>query len=349
MLQNIRDNIQGTMAKVIIAIIIVPFAIFGVEKLVGGVVTAEVAKVNGDEITEVELQQAISAQRRQIMSMLGENAQPSMLDEATLRGPALDNLITQRVLQQSAESLDLRVPDRVVDQAIISLGAFQEDGRFSPERYKFVLNSQGYTPAYFKRMLQQELLINQLHGGLASSDFVTDQELQAVAALLQQQRSFHYTVIPLNGLAADQPITEADEQQYYQANLDRFMREERIRLQYIEVKTSDFAKPASEEAIKAEYERERSAFKPVTERHAAHILIESNAERSDEQAAALAASLAKRVSDGEDFAKIAAKYSDDLGSKNNGGDHGSSAGDAFPAEFEQALAKMKEGEISPPV
>ncbi len=68
MLQNIRDNVQGTMAKVIVAIIIVPFAIFGVETLFSSNGPTPVAKVNGSKISELDLAQAISMQKRQMLA-----------------------------------------------------------------------------------------------------------------------------------------------------------------------------------------------------------------------------------------------------------------------------------------
>src|SRR5579872_4941901 len=120
MLQNIRDNVQGIVAKVIIAIIIVPFAIFGIETLISGGGPAEVAKINGEKISESELQQAIMVQKRQLYASMGDNVPPNMLEDAALRGPALDGLITQRLLQQSAADLKLGVPTQVVDQTILS-------------------------------------------------------------------------------------------------------------------------------------------------------------------------------------------------------------------------------------
>lgn len=350
MLQNIRDNIQGTVAKVIIAIVIVPFAIFGIESLIGnGGGPAEVARVNGDKITELELQQAIGIQKRQMLAMMGDNVQPELLEDSALRGPALDGLISQHLLQRGAADLKLGIPVPVVDQTIIAMPAFQENNQFSPERYQMLLRNQGYTPAYFKHLLQQELVVNQLHSGVVESDFVTQSELQQVAGLLQQQRSFHYLVIPLAGLADKVTVADADLQAYYQEHQDKFLREERVKLEYIELQAADYAAPVDAAAIKAEYEREMAGFSAATERHAAHILIETNDKRSDEQARELADSLAKKVGAGEDFAKLAAQYSDDMGSKGSGGDLGTSTGDAFPPAFEAELAKLKVGEVSAPV
>lgn len=349
MLQNIRNNIQGVVAKVIIGIITIPFAIFGIETLISGSNVVEVAKVNGDKITEVDLQQAIHTQKRQMLMMMGDKVQPEMLEDNALRGPALDALINQRLLQQSADQLQVRIPVRAVDQTILSMGAFQENGRFSAERFQTLLRNQGYTPVYFKQMLQQELTINQLRSGFSDTDFVTAAEADKVVGLLQQQRSFRYLTIPLATLAAKVNLTDADIENFYKAHPDNFKTEERVRLEYIELRAQDFFKPVDDAAVRAEYDRMVAGFKAETDRHAAHILVEVNPQRSDAQAKALAEDIEKKIAAGEPFDKLAEQYSDDVGSKSNGGDVGSSKGDAFPPDFEQALAKLKVGQVSAPV
>lgn len=349
MLQNIRENIQGTVAKVIIAIIVVPFAIFGIESLVGSGGPVEVAKVNGEKISEMELQQAINVQKQQLLARMGDKIQPELLDDAALRGPTLDGLITQRLLQQSAVEMKLAIPAKLVDQTILSIAAFQEEGKFSPARYQALLQGQGYTPAYFKHMMQQELMANQLHSGLSESEFVTSKELQKVAGMLQQQRSFNYVTIPLAALADKITPDSKEIEAYYQAHQDQFLNAERVKLDYIELRAEDFAPALDDKTLQAEYDREVAGLKPSTERRAAHILIEINKQRDEKQASELADSIAKKIAAGEDFAKLAEQYSDDIGSKNSGGDLGLSDGTVFPPVFEDALAKMKVGEISAPI
>ncbi|MFT3931346.1 MAG: SurA N-terminal domain-containing protein [Spongiibacteraceae bacterium] len=349
MLQNIRDKAQGTVAKILIALIVVPFAIFGIESLVGSGGPVEVAKVNGDKITEQELQQAINVQKQQLLAKMGENIRPEMLDEATLRGPALDSLITQRLLQKNAAEMKLSVPAQLVDQTILSIPAFQTDGKFSPVVYQALLQSQGYTPAYFKHMLQQELIANQLHSGLSESEFVTSKELERVAAMLQQQRSFNYVAIPLAALAEKFTPDSSAIEAYYKSHQDQFLNPERVKLDYIELRLEDFGPALDDSALRAEFDREMASMKPMTERRAAHILIEVNKDRTEQQARELADSIAKKIASGEDFSKLAEQYSDDIGSKNSGGDLGLSDGTVFPPLFEETLAKLKAGEVSAPL
>ena len=349
MLQNIRNNIQGLVAKVIVALIVIPFAIFGIDALVGGGGPVEAAKVNGEKITQAELQQAMNVQRSQILAKMGDNVSPDMLDESKLRGPALDSLIAQSLLHQRADQLGLVMPEPVVDQQILSMGAFKEDDKFSPQRYQMVLSNQGYTPRYFKQVLRQEMLVSQLHAGLSDSEFVTAKDIQTVAGLLQQQRSFNYLTIPLAALADKIVPDSKDIEAYYQKHQDQYLNPERVKLDYIELNAKDYAPPLDEASLKAEYDREMASAKPVTERRAAHILIEINAKRDEKQARELADSIEKKLAAGEDFAKLAEQYSDDLGSKNSGGDLGMSEGSAFPPLFEKTLATMKAGEVSAPI
>ncbi len=350
MLQNFRNKTQGLLTKILIGLIIVPFIILGVvETFVKTDGPAEIAKVNDDKVTELELQQAIAVQKQQMLARMGSNIQPGMLDDVALRGPALESLITQRLLQQGAAAMNLSVPAALVDQTILSIGAFQEDGKFSPDRYQALLRNQGYTAAYFKHMLQQELVVNQLHGGLSESEFVTEKELNKVAGMLQQQRSFNYAVVSLDPLTDKVAPSDADIDAYYRAHQDQFLGAERVKLDYIELRADDFAPSLDDNVLRAEYERELASIKPITERRAAHIQIEINKQRDEKQALELAESIAKRLAAGEDFAQLATQYSDDIGSKNSGGDLGVSDGSVFPPLFEENLAKLKAGDVSAPI
>ena len=107
MLQNIRSNIQGTLAKIIIGLIVVSFALFGIESILLGGGNSGVAEVNGEAITPYEVQQTVNLQRRQLLSMLGDNADPALLDEDRLTAQAIETLIQRELLVQAAGELGL--------------------------------------------------------------------------------------------------------------------------------------------------------------------------------------------------------------------------------------------------
>lgn len=348
MLQSIRDNLQGTLAKVVIAIIIVPFAIFGVESLfsIGG--STGPATVNGDDIDPIALERAVATEKRNLLGRMGDNIIPEMLEDNRVRGQMLDALITQTLLTQYAEKMGLGIPSALLDRIIVATPAFQEDGRFSADRYRVLLANQGYSPAYFKNeVLRDEILIGQLQRAVIGSDFTTPVELARVASLAGQQRSFDWLVVPPEQIAADVEVTAEEVEAYYHANQDRFMREARIRLAYTQLRAEDFAAEVSETDIRAEYEHELSQA-AATRREAAHILISVD-DRSDDEARQLAEQLHQALVQGDDFAALAAEHSDDIGSANAAGALGTTEGDTFPAEFETALAALEVGQVSQPV
>ena len=138
MLQDIRQNIQGTAAKIIVGLIVISFSIFGIESILLGGGGGGVAEVNGEEISPVELQQAVNTAKRRLIGMMGDNVDPAMLDDERLTPQALEGLIARKLELQSAEELGLAVSEREVGAIIGGMEQFQIDGKFSPEMYTSV-------------------------------------------------------------------------------------------------------------------------------------------------------------------------------------------------------------------
>lgn len=345
MLQNIRDNIQGIFAKIIMAIIIVPFALFGIDSLLSGGGVVNVAEVNGEEIAELELQQMMVIQKRSLLSRMGENADPSLLDDALIREQVLQRLIQEKVLLQKAKAGGIGLSDRQLDQAIVSMGQFQQDGQFSPDLYQATLRNNGYTSPFFKQLLSKELLLKQLSSAVSSTGFVTETELADIAAIVGEKRSYRYVLLPLVP-DVDTTVDPAQVDNYYQQHLAEFQREEQLQLEYIELKKEQFYKPVDEQRLREAFDIEMSEFKASEERRVSHIFIEINEARSSEQALALANELEQQLSSGGDFGELAKTNSDDIGSASIGGDLGYTRGDTFPEEFEEVLFSLELDAVS---
>ena len=349
MLQNIRDNSQGLVAKFIIGLIIIPFALFGIDSLVGGGGPATVATVNGEEITLLELDQLVNLERRRLFNQMGENADPSLLTDELLRGPVLDRLIQQKLIIQAATDESVTVSAVAIDQAIVAMSQYQQDGQFSPQLYQSVLRNNGYTSTYYKQLVSDNMTTNQLNAGIAGSAFVTEAELELVAGIVGQQRSFRYFLLPSEKISSQISINDQQLQAYYQANIDSFQSEDQVKLEYIELKQQDFFKPVSEQALVQAYEEEMESFETGEERRASHILIEIGDEDDKKAAKAKIESLVTKLNNGDSFEALASEFSDDAGSARNAGDLGYTQGDTFPAEFEAALAQLALDQVSAPV
>jgi peptidyl-prolyl cis-trans isomerase D len=349
MLQDLRKNIQGTTAKIIVGLIVISFSIFGIESILLGGGGNSVAEVNGEEITPMELQQAVNTTKRRLIGMMGDELDPALLDDERLRPQALESLIARKLEVLSAAEMGLAVSEQEIGAMISGMEQFQVDGKFSPELYRSLLSSSGFTPALFKQSLREDLLINQVRTGLAGSDFVTPAELETNARVTGEQRDVRYLTLPLERFKQERTITEQEIAEYYQAHTNDFMTPESVTLDYIELRSQDFYQPVEEAALREAYELEKESYAYATENRVSHILFEHrDGESEQEHQARIDAALAE-LDAGEAFANVAGKYSDDIGSSAVGGDLGFSSGEAFPSEMEAAIAELEVGAVSDPV
>ncbi len=345
MLQDIRDNSQGVIAKVIIGLIVAVFALFGVESIIGGFITSPpVAEVNGEEITEAQLQ--FSAQ-----SLLGTIGDGAGLDQSLIEQIALNQLIEETVLKQSANRANMLVSSDRIDRSILQNPGFQINGVFDPDLAIRTMASQGYSASLYRDALTQTMVLGQLANAFTNSNFITDQELEAVAALTQQTRDFRYIAITLGTRTLDTAISDEEIANYYHANLDEFTQDKTVVLQYVSLDKDAIADEIeiAEEELLAQYEADREAFEGGAEKRASHILFEIGIDQTEEEVLATAAEVRQRIDDGEDFGDLALEFSIDTFSAQQGGDIGFTDGSIFPDAVEAVLNELSIDEVADPV
>ncbi|MCF5545929.1 SurA N-terminal domain-containing protein [Pseudomonas salomonii] len=349
MLQNIRDNSQGWIAKTIIGIIVALMAFTGIEAIfqASGNNKQDVAKVNGEEITQTELGQAVDMQRRQLMQQLGKDFDASLLDEKLLREAALKGLIDRKLLLQGAADSKFGFSEAALDQVILQTPEFQVDGKFSAERFDQVIRQLGYTRMQFRQMLTQEMLIGQVRAGIAGSGFVTDAEVLAFARLEKQTRDFATVKIKTDPAAVK--LTDDEVKAYYDQHAKEFMTPDQVVIDYLELKKSSFFDQVTvkDEELQAAYQKETANL--AEQRRAAHILIEVNDKTTDAQAKAKIEDIQARLAKGEKFEALAKEFSQDPGSANNGGDLGFAGPGVYDPDFETALYALNKDQVSAPV
>jgi peptidyl-prolyl cis-trans isomerase D len=343
MLQNLRDNSRGVISFILIGFLVIIFALTGVDALFNWDTSAnQAAKVNGEPVTEMDVARAISMQKQQMLNTYGDQIPAEFLTDEYLRKPVIENLVQRMVLSQAAGKSGMAVGNTYLSEQIASAPQFKnETGAFDNNRYQLVLRNMGYTHSTYAKILSDEIVINQLQAGVNATAFATPSQLDDVVALSFQSRDLAYVILPAAKVRESIQVDAAEIQTYYDANQQMFTSEEQVALDYISLSVSDLMKnlTVTEEQIRKQFEQNQSSFVAAPERQAAHILVEGD---SQDKIKAVADKLAA----GEDFAALAKEYSDDLGSKEQGGDLGFTKGDAFPAEFEAALATLKVGEVS---
>lgn len=344
MLQTIRDNSQGVIAKVIIGFIIGVFALFGAESIVGGFLQGnEVASVNGEEITEQELSVSI----QNVMASIGSDL--NTIDEELIREVALNQLIEDKLLMQAAQDAGMIVSADSLDREIIRNPQFQINGQFDNDLARRTMASQGFTPQTYRQALADRMILGQLANAYAASDFVTESDLERIAALQTQTRDFRYLTIPLGTRTVGEEISESDLQAYYDNNQAMFTVPEQVSVNYVELnKDAIFDEIQIDESeIRAQYEEEVGQAEANIEKRVSHILFDVS---GGEDAAVVEAQAVKdRIDAGEAFEDLAAEVSVDTASGEMGGDIGYTDGTVFPDAVESALVSMEVGDVSDPV
>ncbi|MDB0051410.1 SurA N-terminal domain-containing protein [Gammaproteobacteria bacterium] len=346
MLQDIRDNSQGVIAKVIIGFIVAIFALFGVDSIMNGFITSPpIAEINGEEISEAQLQ----VNTQNLLNSIGGNA--DSLDQGLLEQIALSQLLEEVLLRQSAQGSNMAVSSNRVDRSIIENPNFQINGVFDSDLAVRTMASQGFSIPIYRETLQQQMLLSQLANAYSSSAFVTDSELERIAGLSAQKRDFRYLSIPLGTRTLGTAIADSQIQSYYTENPQDFTQPETVSVSYVLLDKNVISSEIDldEGMIEAQYETERSAFEGSAEKRASHILFEVGGDFSDEQALEMAVTAKQRIDAGEEFGAVAFDMSTDTVSAEEGGDIGYTDGTAFPVAIEETLEALSLNEVSGPV
>jgi peptidyl-prolyl cis-trans isomerase D len=354
MLQSIREKAQGWIAWAIVILISIPFALWGINSYLGVGAEPIVASVNGQEITERDLDYRYQRFRTQLRERLGGAYRPELFDDAKLRREVLQDMITELLLTQASLDMGLRASNQEIRTAIMSEPAFQRAGQFDKPTYQRALELQGMSEGQFEESLRQQLVTTQLQRMLAASEVVTEKELTDTLRLNEQTRDFSYFVVPHNDYMPEDEVGDQEIATHYQAHEADFETPEQVKLEYLVLNAATLAKTLSptDEDIQVYYESERDRFQKPEQRTVRHILInlEAGAEEDLERAAReRVEDIAQRLANGEDFAAVAREASEDPGSADQGGDLGQIEAGIMDPAFDEVTFALGEGEISDPV
>ena len=339
MLERIREGSQGTWASVILGLVILSFVFAGVGSYINSSINSAAATVNGQDISRDALEKAYQNKRAQMESQYGEAFAALAGDAAYLqefRRSVLDQLISEKLVDQAALEMGLRVSDAQIKQAIVEMQQFQIDGKFDNDRYLVVLRSAGFQPNGFRDYMRTTMVREQLSKALIGTEFALVSEAEKAFELQAQTRDAKYLTINASAFNDQVTVTDEQVQAYYRANLSRFDTEQKVSVAYVELSLDDLLDgiEVTEQELTDHYEAYISDYKTEEERRASHILIEFG----DDEAAAekQAEEVLAKVNNGGDFAALAKEFSADTFSAEKGGDIDWFGKGTMDPEFEAA-------------
>ncbi|MGY8849960.1 MAG: SurA N-terminal domain-containing protein [Pseudomonadales bacterium] len=340
MLDNFRNNMRG-IATVIVIFIGGIFAFSGTGSLfLSGAGAETELVVNDEQVSALRIQQAISVEKRRILSE-NEGLDPSLVDDELIRPGVLQQMIGRKVIAQSAAEQAMGISTKTVSKLLVDTPSFQTDGRFDQDVFQYAIRQQGYTSATFIDMIKEDLLIQQVLQGVAITNFVTEIELAALAGLTEQMRDYYYLTLPIAPIMYAVELSEEQVSAYYELNKEQYQTDDQVVIDYIELNAAQLTEgeSVSPEQIQARFDQEAESADTAVSRQAAHILLA-------EPSAELLAEIQSKLDAGDDFAALATEYSEDFGAAETGGDLGYTTGDMFPEPFEAALVQLEVGQVS---
>ena len=334
----------------IIALIVLSFVFAGVSSYVSSSGSSAAAEVNGEPISQQDVERAYQAQRARLEAQFGEGISALFSDENYLRDfrmNVLDRLIADTLIEQKAKELGMRVSDKQIRDAITAMPEFQTEGSFDNERYLMLLRQNGFQPSDFRDYMRQQMTREQLSRAVQASDFSLPEEVNLAHRLQGQTRNADYLIVDSAPFAASVELSDEEVQAFYDENISRFDTQEKVNLAYVTLAVEDLKADVSvsEEEIEQEYQDNIALYKTTEERRVSHILIEFGDDK--DAAKEKAESLLAEVEQGADFAELAEANSADTFSAENGGDLDFiTAGMMDPSFDEAAFAISNVGETS---
>ena len=285
--------------------------------------TLQAATVNGKEITALEFNQRYNQQLNNFRQQ-GNPLPENLARQFGIPRQVLDSMIDAELLGQASARLGLNGSDEEVAELVVKSPDFQKDGKFDLAQYQLALRDYyRKTPGEYEESIRRSLAAQKLLEVVQGAATVSDDELKARFEKEGNKAALTFVRF-LPSMFASQVNLKPEE-------------------------ISAWAK-ANTEAVKAAYEKNKVLYNQPEQVRARHILVKVASDATDAQKAEArtrAENLRKQVVDEKkDFAELAKQFSEDPGSRDNGGDLGFNAAGAWVPEFSKAAFALSAGQIS---
>ena len=348
MLMQIRDWVTGWVAVVILGLIIITFAVWGINFSDQGSEPV-VASVNGKDIKLRQFQQSYDNFRTQMQKYTGKSLTADEVER--LKKQTLDKLIQDEVINQTALENGLQISDATIRKTVMDIEVFNGKEGFDRAAYERGVMQMGMTPAMFEHQLRLELMADQLQGAVTNSAFVSEKEATWLTRISKQTRDLSYAVLLADEIKDSISISDDLIEQYYNKPSHGLSDPEQVRIAYLELSVEKLAEEidANEEDMRTYYVNNKDKY-DVKEQRKMNIIDIELSPTADDKEVELAKNKAEKIREliasGISFTDIAEKHDD--GSKPDMlvSEHGYLARGVLPGETDELVFAMDEGVLS---
>jgi len=348
-MESLRNFLTGPRLIFVVMVCALPFVFLGTSSL-SSVFTGSFGSINGEDVTESDIQIAANTAVQRFKNVYGEDFNFEDLDDNLQSESIKQELIVQKVLQSQARALGFinKTSNKEAQKGIIRTSQFQVDGKFNEDVYQAQVNSNGFTKeGYLNKMA--ELYASEIYrNSLSQINFATPEETRNLAILFEQTTDIDFIKVSFKDLENQIENTLQELLDYYEANQINFYTNEKRGFKYFLLEQTDYKDAVNipENYIDLAYKDYVEKFENSAEIRFAHIMIDKN-NYSDTSAALDVIKLVQsKLNNGEEFNLLASEFSEDLVTKDQGGDLEYFEKDIFPIEFEEAIESMGLNDLS---
>ncbi len=350
MLQILRNKAQSIVIQAIVVIIALVFIFWGVgANLMDNREAALV--INDEEISFEDFQKAYERTYTNYKEQFGGNIPQGLLDGAFLKQQVSNQLIQGSLLRQGALKMGLMISPAEIQDTVENMVQFQENGSFSLTKYKTILASSGYSPHKFEDAMRYDMLAQRASLDIQNfSSAITDFEINELYRLEKTAVSVDFVQISPTDYQASISPTQEELAAWFLTVQDNYKTEPLLKLNYLSYSFNEIGDKVAVDQTNIEeyYNKNISSYTNPEQRRARHILFKVDEQSSSSvQADQLkkAQNVLELARKGENFGKLAEKFSEGP-SKANGGDLGLFPQGRMVATFDEAVFAMQEGEVS---
>ena len=352
MLQLIREKTSGFIAIFIVSALVISFALWGVGSYFGESGEVVALSVNDTDIELREYQRVYQTVSRQWQNLINERG--GSLDDELVKKQTLESLIERELVNQVSDDLGLRVSSNQVRSVINGLEAFHGLNGFDNSVYERAIAQIGYSPQIFELKIQEDMRSEQLQSSISESVFVTENEVNFIAALQYQSRDISYAIISSDKLKEEMTLSEEKIKNFYETNSQDYLDPEKVKIAYIELSLQKIATGlvVTEDAIRTFYTSNKADYDVEDQRKIRHITIATSEDASEEQinvAKKKAEELIAILKGGMSFDELSEKHSDDPGPKVEISQLGYLTKGIMSEAVDEVMFSLPEGEISDPI
>ena len=346
MLAIIRDKATGWVAGVIIGLLVLSFAFWGVSFYSGQAGELNVAKVNDVDISFQSFQRSFSQLRKQMQSVLGDSL--SLEEDAFIKNQTIEKLIESELINQLVIDSGLNITNEKLVESIKNIEFFRNEEGFDRIKYERSINSIGMASSIFEAQLRMDLLSEQLQAGFFETTFILEPELENILRLESQSRDITYTILSLPSFIEDGEISDSDIDTFYQANPNLFTEPEQVKVAYLELNIKELAKDieTNEEVLRNFYNDNKGDYDVVEQRSVRKLFVKTGEKATNENktnAEAVITSALELVNEGKDFEEIVKQST---GETLEFSEHIFMSKGIMDKEVDEFLFNSEEGEVS---